>query len=186
MAAVERALRAEGHELLLTREPGGTPVGDGVRRIFLEPDLDVNPLAEMLLINASRSQLVGDRIRPALARGAIVLCDRYVHSTLAYQGYGRGLPLDFVRTVCDAATGGLMPDLTLLVDISPETSYRRIALRGDGHDRLERENDAFHRRVREGYLELSRHDPHLVALDGERAPEEVIDAAMAALSAAIS
>lgn len=182
MAAVERALRAEGHEVLLTREPGGTPAGDAVRQIFLQPGLAVNPIAEMLLINASRSQLVADVIRPALERGTVVLCDRYVHSSLAYQGYGRGLSLELVRTVCDAATGGLMPDLTLLVDISPETSRRRVASRGNGHDRLEREDDVFHRRVREGYLELARHDPRLVALDGERAPEQVVDAAMAALS----
>lgn len=186
MAVVERTLRAEGHDVLLAREPGGTPLGDAVRQIFLQPGLSVNPLAEMLLINASRSQLVLDVIRPALERGAVVLCDRYVHSTLAYQGYGRGLSLELVRMVCDAATRGLMPELTLLVDISPETSRHRVSSRGNGHDRLEREADEFHRRVREGYLDIAKHDPRVVLLDGERAPEEVADAAMAALSAVMA
>lgn len=186
MAAIERALRAEGHEVVTAREPGGTPSGDAVRKIFLEPALSVNAMAEMLLINASRSQLVADVIRPALARGAVVLCDRYVDSSLAYQGYGRRLSLDFVRTVCDAATGGLVPDLTLLVDISPETSRERVSARGAGHDRMEREDEAFHARVREGYLEIARRDPRFVVLEGERAPEMVADAAMAALSAILA
>ena len=186
MAAVEHALRCEGQEIIVAREPGGTPAGDAVRSIFLQPGLHVNPLAETLLINASRAQLVADVIRPALARGAVVLCDRYVHSTLAYQGYGRGLPLELVRTICDAATGGLMPDLTLLVNISHETSRKRLASRGDGHDRVEQEEDAFHRRVREGYLELGSHYPSMVTLDGERPTEQVVDAAMAALSAVIA
>lgn len=186
MAAVERVLREEGHEVVVTREPGGTPAGDAVRAIFLQPGVRVNPLTEMLLINSSRAQLVADVIRPALARGAVVLCDRYVHSTLAYQGHGRGLPLDLVRSVCDAATGGLMPELTLLVDISYETSRARLAARGEGHDRVEQEEAAFHRRVRDGYREIARRDERVVQIDGERAPEEVADAAMAALSAVLA
>jgi dTMP kinase len=186
LTAVENALRAEGLDVLVTREPGGTPTGDAIRRIFLEPELRVHPMSEMLLINASRAQLVADVIRPALARGTVVLCDRYVDSTLAYQGYGRGLPLDLVRTVCSAATAGLMPDLTLLVDVSFETSRARLTARGDVHDRMEREDAEFHRRVRDGYLEIARHDPRVVLIDGERKPEEVTDAAMAALSELIA
>ena len=186
MAAVDHALRAEGHRTLLTREPGGTPAGDAVRKIFLQPGLRIDALTETMLINASRSQLVDEVIRPALERGVVVLCDRYVHSTLAYQGYGRGLPIDLVRRICDAATGGLMPDLTLLVDISCETSRNRLASRGDGHDRVEQEDGGFHRRVRDGFLELGSRDPLVVTIDGERAAEAVIDAAMAALSAVIA
>jgi dTMP kinase len=186
MTAIERVLRAEGHEVVVTREPGGTPVGDSLRQILLDEPFSVTPVSEMLMMNASRSQLVNGVIRPALERGAVVLCDRYVHSSLAYQGYGRGLPLELVHSVCDAATGGLMPDLVLLVDISPETSRRRLASRGDRHDRREREDEAFHRRVRDGYLELARHDERVVLIDGERAPEEVNDAAMAALSAVLA
>lgn len=186
MAAVDHALRLEGHRTIVTREPGGTPAGDAVRKIFLQTGLSVNPITEMLLINASRAQLVNDVVRPALEQGVVVLCDRYVHSTVAYQGYGRGLPLELVRSVCDAATGGLMPDLTLLVDISYETSRKRLAARGDGHDRLEREENAFHERVRAGFLDLGKRDPLVVTIDGERPVEEVVDAAMAAVSAVIA
>jgi dTMP kinase len=186
MAAVDHALRGEGQKTLVVREPGGTPAGDAVRKIFLQPGLHVNAMAETLLINASRAQLVAEVIRPALEQGVAVLCDRYVHSTLAYQGYGRGLPLELVRTICDAATGGLMPDLTLLVDISYETSRKRLDSRGNGHDRVEQEEDAFHRRVRDGYLELGKRDPLMVTIDGERAADRVVDAAMAALSALIA
>ena len=186
MAAVDHALRAEGHRTLLTREPGGTPAGDAVRKIFLQPGLRIDALTETMLINASRAQLVDEVIRPALERGVVVLCDRYVHSTLAYQGYGRGVPIDLVRRICDAATGGLMPDLTLLVDISCETSRKRLASRGGGHDRVEQEDGGFHGRVRDGFLELGSRDPLVVTIDGERAAEAVIDAAMAALSAVIA
>ncbi|HKU66935.1 MAG TPA: dTMP kinase [Candidatus Baltobacteraceae bacterium] len=186
MAAVERALRSEGREVVVTREPGGTPVGDAAREILLHKrDLAIGPLAELMLMNASRAQLVQDVIRPALQRGAVVLSDRYMHSSLAYQGYGRGLPQGVVRAVCDAATGRLMPDLVLLVDISYETSRARLSQRGAAHDRMESEDEAFHRRIREGYLEIAKHDERVVRIDGERAPEEVADAALAALSAVV-
>lgn len=187
MAAIERALRAEGHEVVVTREPGGTPVGDASREILLhERDMAIGPLAELMLMNASRAQLVADVVRPALARGAVVLSDRYIHSSLAYQGYGRGIRVDVVRTVCDAATGGLMPDLTLLIDVSYETSRSRLSERSASHDRMEREEEAFHRRIRAGYLEIAKHDERVVRINGERAPEEVVDASLAALSAVLA
>lgn len=186
LSAVERAARASGREPVVTREPGGTPAGDAIRDVFLTCASPMNAMTETLLVNASRSQLVADVIAPALRRDALVLCDRYVHSTLAYQGYGRGLPLDLVRSICDAATGGLMPDLTLVIDVSYETSRQRLTARGDSRDRLEREPGEFHRRVREGFLELAKHDERVIAIDGERAPEEVLDAALAALSAAFA
>lgn len=187
MATLERALRAEGHEVVVTREPGGTPAGDAAREILLHKrDMAISPLTELMLMNASRAQLVADVVRPALARGAVVLCDRYMHSSVAYQGYGRGIPLDLVRAVCEAATGGLMPDLTLLIDVTYETSRARISERSRSHDRMEREEEAFHRRIREGYLEMAKHDERFVCIDGERAPEEVADAALAALSAVMA
>ena len=187
MAAVERALRAEGREVVVTREPGGTPVGDAAREILLHKrDLAIDPLAELMLMNASRAQLVADVIRPALQRGAVVLCDRYADSSLAYQGYGRGLPLDVVRSVCDAATGGLSPDLTLLIDVSYETSRGRLSQRNTAHDRMEQEAEAFHRRVRDGYLEMARTHERVVRIDGERAPDQVADAALAAVSAVLN
>jgi dTMP kinase len=183
MSAVERALRAEGREIIVTREPGGTPAGDAARDILLhKADMSISPMTELLLMNASRAQLVNDVIRPAIARGAIVLCDRYAHSSLAYQGYGRELPLEVVAAICNAATGGLAPDLTLFIDVSYETSRTRLARRSGGYDRLEREDEAFHRRVRDGYLEMAKHDQRFVRIDGEREPGEVADAALAAVA----
>ncbi len=186
IAAVERSLKAAGSEVLLAREPGGTPAGDAVRRIFLQPGLSIDAMTEVMLINASRAQLVASVLRPAVNRGRYVLCDRYVDSTLAYQGYGRGLAIDAVRAVCDAATGGLKPDLTLLLDVPVETSIRRLASRQNGADRLEREGRPFHERVRRGFLDLAGRSPQIVVLNGERSPDEVLDAAMAAIGAAIS
>ena len=185
MGAIDRALRAQGRETVMTREPGGSPFGDTVRGIFLKPGLTINPLAEVLLVNASRAQLVREVIFPALEQGHVVLSDRFVHSTLAYQGYGRGLSLELVQTICNIATGGLAPDITLLVDVSCETSRNRLALRSDRRDRLEHEDEAFHRRVREGYLELGKRDAKIITIDGERPMDDVVDAAMAALSAVI-
>lgn len=187
MAAVERALRADGHDVVVTREPGGTPAGDAAREILLHNrEIAISPMTELMLMNASRAQLVTDVVRPALARGAVVLCDRYMHSSLAYQGYGRGIPLEVVRAVCDAATGGLMPDLTFLIDVSYETSRARLSERSAAHDRMEREEETFHRLVREGYLQMAARDERFVCIDGERAPEEVAEAALAALSAVLA
>jgi dTMP kinase len=154
-----------------------------MRHVFLEPNLEMRPLTEALLVNASRAQLVADVIRPALAAGTIVLCDRYVHSTLAYQGYGRGLDLDLLQSLCSDATGDLMPDLTLLLDVSSATSRERLAARGEGHDRLERQPERFHRRVRDGFLALAAQDPRVKVIDGEREPDAVLVDAMNALHA---
>ncbi|HZT11487.1 MAG TPA: dTMP kinase [Candidatus Baltobacteraceae bacterium] len=185
-ASVARALTAAGREIVVTREPGGTPLGEAVREIFLRPGLAVSPMAEALLINASRAHLVADVVKPALARGQDVLCDRFVDSTLAYQGYGRGLSLDLLRAMCAGATGGLEPDLTLLIDVPYEVSRARLRGRGSRADRVEGEDGAFHEQVREGYLELARADSRIVALDGTLAPDEVFAQAMSALSSRIA
>ena len=111
-----------------------------------------------------------------------MLCDRYVHSSLAYQGYGREQPLDAVNAICNAATSGLMPDLTLLIDVSYETSRKRLHSRGNADDRLEKMEEAFHRRARAGFLELAKADPRIVVIDGERSEERVYSDAMEALS----
>lgn len=142
-------------------------------------------MAETLLVNASRAQLVADVIRPALAAGTLVLCDRYVDSSLAYQGYGREQPLDSVRAICDAATGGLMPDLTLLIDVSYETSRERLHRRGNVDDRLEKMEEAFHRRARAGFLELAKSDPRIVVIDGEQDETLVYKGAMEAIRRAL-
>jgi dTMP kinase len=182
LAAVESSLRKAGRDMVVTREPGGTPAGDAIRRVFIEPHFELSAMAETLLVNASRAQLVADVIGPAVKDGKLVLCDRYVHSSLAYQGYGREQSLDAVRAICNAATGGLMPDLTLLIDVSYETSRERLHRRGSTDDRLEKMEEAFHRRARAGFLELAKADPRIVVIDGERSEEQVYNDAMTALS----
>lgn len=140
------ALRAAGNEVVALREPGGTPAGDALRRMLLDPDSQLAPESEALLFAASRAQLVRDVILPALARDAVVLVDRFLLSTYAYQGAGRGLPLEALRATNHFATGGLAPDVTLLLTMPLEEGMRRMRARG-ATDRLEREGDDFHRRV---------------------------------------
>ncbi len=144
-------LELAGRAVLTTREPGGTAEGDRIREVVLEPDLPITPLTEFLLYSASRAQLVTHVLQPALAAGQTVLCDRYRGSSVAYQGYGRGLDLGFVERVTDEATGGLRPDLTILLDIDPKTGLERVAQRGM-RDRLEQADLDFHYRVRRGFL----------------------------------
>ncbi|MEA2086300.1 MAG: dTMP kinase [Chloroflexota bacterium] len=142
----------------LTREPGGTPLGNRLARwLKRTQDEDISPLTELLLFNASRRQLVEGVIEPGMKRGEIVICDRYTDSTTAYQGYGRGLDLNMVRTINDAATRGLKPDLVVLLDIPAEKGLARKEAKR--HDRFEQEDAAFHQRVREGYLELAASEP---------------------------
>ena len=144
--------------VLVTREPGGTPLGDALRAVFLDPALAVDPIAEVMLLNASRAQLVADVIAPALKARSVVLCDRFFDATVAYQGYGRGLNVDSLLEICLTATHRIAPDLTFLIDIPVELSQARLRARG-GADRLEREGTAFHARVREGYLALAERFP---------------------------
>ncbi|HTX03638.1 MAG TPA: dTMP kinase [Candidatus Acidoferrales bacterium] len=160
MQRVERELRERGEDVLQTREPGGTPLGDEVRKIFLDPDQEIGPMAEVMLLCASRAQLCTEVIRPALRAGRTVLCDRFFDSTIAYQGYGRGMDVEELLQVCLTATSGLTPDLTFILDLPPEVSLKRVADRaaGGGHavDRMERESLDFHRAVRDGYLDMAR------------------------------
>ncbi|GGJ21707.1 dTMP kinase [Deinococcus roseus] len=162
------------YSLTLTREPGGTTTGNKIRQIVLEDvSLDIEPLTEFLLYSASRSQLVREVIRPALQQGDIVLCDRYFDSSLAYQGFGRGLDLRFLQDVTWEATGGLRPHLTFLLDLQPEIGLERAAARGQ-FDRLEQADLQFHERVREGFLNLATAEPErFYVLDATRTPEEL-------------
>jgi len=177
-------LRAEGRDVAHVREPGGTPIGEAIRALLLDPRHgELAARTEMLLFAASRAQLVAEVIRPALLRGALVVCERYIDASLAYQGIGRGLGVEVVRAVNAAGTGGLMPDLTLLLDIESAVGLRRARAaagsRGrseawDGGDRLEREALAFHERVREGFLSLARKDPRCIrVVDARGTPDEV-------------
>ena len=157
-------LRAAGKEVLLTREPGGTALAEKIRTLVREESDDPpNSRAETLLFLASRAQVVEGVIRPALESGTWVLCDRFADSTFAYQGYGRGLDLDELRRINSFATGGLAPDRTSLLNVSPEVSAKRMRAReaatNTGADRMEKAGDDFHSRLRRGFLELAAAEP---------------------------
>lgn len=167
-------LRRQGVPVTVTREPGGTPTGDAIRELVLHADVEIDPLVEFLLYSASRAQHVREVIRPALQRGEVVLSDRFAGASVAYQGYGRGLDLDFVDDLNRRATDGLRPNLTVLLDLDPAEGLRRVAGRG-AEDRLEREDLAFHQRVREGFLSQARRDPSWQIVDASRSAGEVAD-----------
>jgi dTMP kinase len=182
IAALSEELTTRGNVVLVTREPGGTPLGDALRAVFLDPALVVDPIAEVMLLNASRAQLVADIIAPALKKRSIVLCDRFFDATVAYQGYGRGLNVDSLLEICLTATHRIAPDLTFLIDIPVELSQARLRARG-GADRLEREDAAFHTRVREGYLALAERFPNrFVVLEGTQPPGVLAAAAWGVFS----
>jgi dTMP kinase len=165
-------LEAEGREVVATREPGGTEVGEQIRQIVLH-GLPIIPWAEAALFAAARSELVEAVIRPALMRGADVLCDRYIDSSLAYQGIARGLGVEHVLDMNLQATRGLLPDLTILLLIDPTLSEQRA---GAEPDRIERENEEFRARVDEAYRELAELFPRrIVAFDGSRMPSELAE-----------
>lgn len=172
-------LRNRGCSVVATREPGGTPLGDEVRRLLLNPDRSLTPRGELFLYLAARAQHVEERIRPALADGSVVISDRFIDASVAYQGYGRNLGADRVRSLNDMATGGLVPDLTFILDLDPEVGLRRARRNSEeewetaGGDRLEREELAFHRRVRSGYRALAESaDERCVLLDGTASIEQ--------------
>ncbi len=177
--ALAEALRAEGRTVLVTREPGGTPLAEKIRGLLREELGDPpSPRSEALLFLAARAQVVAHVIRPALARGEWVLCDRFADSTFAYQGYGRGIAVDRLRQLNDFATEGLVPDLTLLLDVPPEVSRARLAARqaatATSADRIERAGAAFHARLRAGFLALARAEPaRFAVIDASRPPAEV-------------
>lgn len=175
IASLADDLRAAGTDVLVTHEPGGTPLGDALRKIFLHSDLHIEPIAEAFLVNAARAELVAQVIVPALRAGSVVLCDRFFDSTVAYQGYGRGLDIEMLLRLSLAATQSVAPDLTFLVDIPAEVSRARLAARGAGErDRIERTLDGFHERVRAGYLELAARFSRMVVLDGLQSPAALV------------
>jgi dTMP kinase len=153
---LRRVLESRGREVVVTREPGGTPAGEQVRSVLLDPEVELHPRAEALLFAAARAELVEAVIRPALERGAVVLCDRYLDSSLAYQGAARGLGQGPVEEVNRFATGGLLPDLVVLLDLDPASGLRR---RAGALDRIEAQDLGFHRRVRQAFRDLAAADP---------------------------
>jgi dTMP kinase len=176
--ALAEALRADGRDVLVTREPGAGPVGTSIRDILLHGER-LDPKSELFLFLADRAQHVASIIRPALENGTWVLCDRHADSTVVYQGYGRGLNLDLLRNWNRFATGGLTPDVTFLLDLDPATGLSRIASK----DRLDSEPLDFHRRVRDGFVaEANRDAKRWVILDAAGPPEHVLREAQAVLS----
>ena len=167
-------LAGAGTPVVAVREPGGTPVGDAIRTLLLDPEHALDPRTEALLFMASRAQLVRDVIRPALTAGGVVLTDRFFLSTYAYQVAGRGLPEEDVRRANALATGGLVPDVTFLLDLPEGEGMRRAAARG-AHDRIERSGDDFHRRVRAAFVRFADHAWQ--AEHPETGPIVLIDAA---------
>lgn len=180
IAFLARKLEEAGQPYLLTREPGGSPLGEKIRPLLLEVGQDLAPLTELFMFQADRAQHVAQIIRPALQNGVWVICDRYSDSTVAYQGYGRGMDPDVLHDMCDAATGGLWPDLTLLLDISPELGLERANRRNEEkgltrlEGRFEAEKMAFHQLVRQGYLDRATRFPERFAtLDSALPLEEL-------------
>jgi len=164
-------LREKGLPVTVTQEPGGTPLGERIREILLNQNgFDISGEAEVFLFAAARAQHTDRLILPALEKGQVILCDRFSDATIAYQAYGRGLPLEAVREVCRLASRGLSPRLTLLFDLPVERglerAFRRIAVREERsrEDRFEREHLDFHRRIREGYLDIARQEPGRVKI----------------------
>lgn len=166
-------LRQTGYPVTTTREPGGTMLGEQVREIILSnKNTELLPLSELLLFVTCRAQLCTEVIGPALQERRVVVSSRYRLSSLAYQGYGRGIDVDLIRQLNDAATGGLQPDQTFFIDLPEEMALARK--QGEG-DRIEVENLTFYRRVREGYLELVQQDPRIVRIDGTLSVQEIAD-----------
>jgi dTMP kinase len=180
--AVYTALQTTGYTVLLTREPGGTTIGNQIRTILLDTMTHTNmqPRAELLLFCASRAQLVGEVISPYLEQGGIVLCDRYADSTLAYQGYGHGLPVTEVQQILQFATGGLYPDLTIYLDLSPEKGLARRragTFAGVDWNRLDAMELAFHHRVYQGYQTMIAADEkRFVRVNADQPPAAVTQA----------
>nr|WP_251126224.1 MULTISPECIES: dTMP kinase [unclassified Exiguobacterium] len=170
------SLTQKGYDIVVTREPGGTTVGNQIREVLLSPDHhEMTPRVEMMLYAASRAQNVEQVIRPALERGAIVLCDRFIDASIAYQGYGLQYDLDQIQSLNEWATNGLTPDLTFLFDLSPERASARMKDRGQ-LDRIESRDQAFHERVYEGFQTLLKQYPErIIRIDADQPIECIQD-----------
>lgn len=173
-----RYLQEAGCEVVLTREPGGTPLAETIRKILLDPQSqDIDPMTEALLYAAARAQHVAEVIRPALTAGKIVLCDRFIDSSIVYQGGGRGLAQEDIMKINEIATGGLKPHLTILLDLEPEEAFKRLAQRTSKNsqelDRMEQESKVFYQKVREAYLALAQREERIKVVPAWGTIEEI-------------
>ncbi len=177
---IEAHLRAQGRDVVMTREPGGTAIGERIRELLLDKAaFEMQDVTELLLFAASRAQLVREKIIPAIAAGQIVVSDRFDSATVSFQHYGRGLPLALIRQLNDIALDGLKPDLSIILDLDPATGLQRVASRGSELDRMEQENLDFLCRARQGFLEQARQDPQRFAIiDASQPREKVLSEAL--------
>ncbi|WP_214764680.1 dTMP kinase [Exiguobacterium sp. s141] len=171
-----QSLTEQGYEVVVTREPGGTKVGNSIREVLLSPEHDeMTPRVEMMLYAASRAQNIDQVIRPALRRGAVVVCDRFVDASIAYQGYGLQYDLSQILSLNDWATAGIKPDLTFLFDLTPDQASHRMKDRGQ-LDRIESRDESFHQRVYEGFqILLEQHPERMVRIDANASIETIQD-----------
>ena len=183
LPALAHYLRDAGNEVVVTREPGGTAVGDQIREVLMSlKNVAIVPRTEILLFLAARAQHVDSLIRPALKAGKLVLCDRFSDSTLAYQGYGHKTDLETLRSLLNFSTGGLIPDLTLLLDLPVEIGFERKRDNSAEWNRLDAYDQAFHQRVRQGYLDLATAEPERwILIDATKSKNEVQLAMRAAI-----
>jgi len=178
---LEKYLNAKGYDVLVTREPGGTQLGEAIRSLLLDPgNAEMSATAELFLYQAARAQHVAELIRPALEAGTVVLCDRFSDSTTAYQGAGRGVPLADVARLHAMTTGGTSPALTVVIDVPAEVGLARASQAGHP-DRIERESVAFHERVRAGFLQLAELEPERVKVVNGNRPVDAVAAEVVAL-----
>jgi dTMP kinase len=181
-SALAQAIRQRGIDAAVLREPGGVSASERVRELVQDPDLDIGARAEALLYAAARAQLVDEALEPLLNQGSWVLLDRFVDSSLAYQGGGRALGIDAVREINRFATDGLEPDRTLLLALDPALGRARLRSRAQSFDRLEREDDQFFARIADAYRQLAEQEPERIrTIDASLAPEQVLEAALAEL-----
>jgi dTMP kinase len=170
---IEATFKTNNIAYLCTREPGGTPVAEEIRNTLLKPGRALDPMAELFLYEAARAEHVSGVIRPALKQGKHVLCDRFTHSSLAYQGAARGLGEQLVNTLNDAATGGLKPDAVLWLKLDPETAKQRAAKRGD-QNRLDSEKEEFHQKVFNAFEKMAKLDhKKFIVLDASQSPDDI-------------
>ncbi len=174
MVVLKRELEERGFDVLCTREPGGVPIAEDIRAIILDPkNTELDPIAEALLFAAARRQHLVEKVLPALKKGQMVLMDRFVDSSLAYQGYARGIGVEDVRQINEFAIQGHRPDMVFLLDLDPQSGLERINANRNRLNRLDLEKVKFHEKVREGYLSLAKHHASMKVLDAKKSVEEL-------------
>ncbi|KAF7786327.1 dTMP kinase [Pseudoalteromonas rubra] len=181
-------LEQQGFEVVLTREPGGTPIGEKVRSVILDPSTpEMSSMTELMLFGAARAQHVEEKIRPALEAGKVVISDRFDAATFSFQHYARGIDLETIKTINELALGGFKPDMNLILDLDPELGLQRVNQRGEGLDRLEDEKMEFLHRAREGYLAQAKAEPaRFSVIDASEDKQSVLSACLKVVDSVIA